>query len=159
MMACCRLALGVKMPEMQRRISVPPLQSLIHESMSINDTTTPWHVMFDQPPPRPVDQQTLRNHFKNVYKLKDEQVEFMIRSASQSLQTALTSAEQALASDNLCAALVPVAHSLKGLFLNMGEGEWASLARAMEQAAKAGQQYEYAVVVQKIYQGVSGMLA
>ncbi|MDP3479276.1 MAG: Hpt domain-containing protein [Desulfoprunum sp.] len=123
--------------------------------MSLNDTMTPWYVMFEQPPPPPLDLETLRNHFRNVYKLKDEQVEFMIRSASQSLQTALASAEQALASDNLCAALSPVAHSFKGLFLNMGESEWASLARAMEQATKAGQLHEYAAVVQKIRQGVS----
>lgn len=114
--------------------------------------------MFEQPPPPPLDLETLRNHFRDAYKLKDEQVEFMIRSASQSLQTALAAAEQALTSDNRCAALATVAHGLKGLFLNMGEGEWASLARAMEQAAKANQQHEYAAVVQKIRQGVSAAI-
>ena len=129
------------------------------KGMSINDTMTPWQVMFEQPPPLPLNLETLRQHFRNVYKLKDEQVEFMIKSASQSLQTALASAEQALAGDDFCAALVPVAHSLKGLFLNMGEGEWASLARAMEQAARAGEQHEYTVVVQKMRQGGAVIMA
>lgn len=126
--------------------------------MDTDEKMTPWSVMFEQPVPPALSLETLRNHFKNIYKLKDDQVEFMIGSASQSLQMALASAEQALVSDYLCAALAPVAHSFKGLFLNMGEPEWAALARAMEQAAKAGEPYEYAIVVQKIRQGVATLL-
>jgi hypothetical protein len=126
--------------------------------MTTSDTHTPWQVMFEQPSPAPLSLDTLRIHFRNVYKLKDEQVEFMIRSASQSLQTALASAESALASDQPCNALAPVAHGLKGLFLNMGEGGWASLARAMEMAAKNGQVYEYTAVVEKIRQGGAVLL-
>lgn len=83
----------------------------------------------------------------------------MIGSACQSLRMGLANAEQALASEHLCTALATVAHSFKGLFLNMGEEGWASFARAMEQAAKAGHQYEYAVPVQKIRQGVAAVMA
>ena len=83
----------------------------------------------------------------------------MIRSASQSLRTALASAEHALASENLCAELAPVAHGLKGLYLNIGEDGWASIARAMESAAKAGQLHDYAVVVQKMRQGGAVLVA
>lgn len=126
--------------------------------MTTSDILTPWQVMFEQPSPLPLNLETLREHFRNVYKLKDEQVEFMIKSASQSLQTALASAETALASDQLCTALAPVAHGLKGLFLNMGEGGWASLARAMEMAAKDGQVYEYRAIVEKIRQGGAVLL-
>ena len=126
--------------------------------MTTSDILTPWQVMFEQPPPPPLDLDTLRLHFKNVYKLKDDQVEFMIRSASQSLQTALASAEQALTGEDLCAELAPVAHGLKGLFLNMGEGGWASLARALELALKAGQLHEYATVVQSMRQGGAALM-
>jgi len=120
----------------------------------MDETRTPWDVMFEQPTPPPLNLENLRNHFRNIYKLKDEQVEFMIKSASLSLQTALTSAEQALASENLGAELALVSHSLKGLFLNLGEREWAALARAMEMAAKNGEVYDYAAVVEKIRLGV-----
>jgi len=127
--------------------------------MTTSDMLTPWQVMFEQPSPPPLNLETLREHFRNVYKLKDEQVEFMIRSASQSLKTALVSAEAALGSDQLCNALAPVAHGLKGFFLNMGEDGWASLARAMEIAAKDGQVYEYRAVVEKMRQGGAVLLA
>lgn len=127
--------------------------------MSTNDTLTPWQVMFEQPPPAPINPDTLRAHFKTAYKLNDDQVEFIVRSASQSLRTALASAERVLASDNLCAEMAPVAHGLKGLYLNMGEDGWASIARAMELAAKAGQLHDYAVVVQKMRQGGAVLVA
>ncbi len=110
-------------------------------------------MMFEQPTPPPLNLENLRNHFRNIYKLNDEQVEFMIKSASQSLQTALTSAEQALASENHGAELALVSHGLKGLFLNLGERDWAALAKAMEMAAKKGEVYDYAAVVEKIRQG------
>lgn len=108
----------------------------------------------DESLPPPVSLERLRNHFRQVYKLNEEQVEFMVKSASQSLQTALAAAEQALESDDPYIALAPVAHSFKGLLLNIGEGEWAALARAMEQAAKAGQPYEYAGTVRNIREGL-----
>ena len=126
--------------------------------MNNDETVTPWQVLFEKPAPLPLDLETLRNHFRNVYKLKDEQVEFMMKSASQSLHTALASAEQALVCDNICVALAPVAHGLKGLFLNMGEEGWASVARAMELSAKAGQVYEYDQVVRKIRQGAEAIM-
>jgi HPt (histidine-containing phosphotransfer) domain-containing protein len=65
------------------------------------------------------------------------------------------SAKQALASDDLCSTLAPVAHCLKGLLLNLGEGEWAALARIIEKAAEAKQPYEYADVVNKMREGLS----
>ncbi len=125
--------------------------------MDMDETMMPLSVMFEQPAPPPLNLENLRLHFKNIYKLKDEQVEFMIKSAVQSLQNALASAEQALTSDNLGADLALVSHSFKGLFLNLGEKEWAALARAMEQSVKAGQTYDYAAVVEKIRQGVLGV--
>lgn len=81
----------------------------------------------------------------------------MLRSASQSLRTTFASAQQALAGDDLCSALAPVAHSLKGLLLNLGEGEWAALARTIEQTAETGKPYEYADVVNDMREGLSAL--
>ena len=81
----------------------------------------------------------------------------MLRSASQSLRKSFASADQALASDDLCSALVPVAHSLNGLLLNLGEWDWAALARTIEQAATAGRAYEYAEAVGSMREGLSAV--
>jgi hypothetical protein len=52
-------------------------------AMNIDETLTPWQVMFEKPAPPPLNLETLRSHFRNVYKLKEDQVDFMIKSASQ----------------------------------------------------------------------------
>lgn len=123
--------------------------------MRTSPVTTPSGLTEGGPTPPPVRLERLRNHFRQVYKLNEDQVEFMLRSASQSLRTTFSSAKQALASDDLCSTLAPVAHCLKGLLLNLGEGEWAALAGIVEKAAEAEQPYEYADVVNKMREGLS----
>jgi HPt (histidine-containing phosphotransfer) domain-containing protein len=123
--------------------------------MNRTSSVTPPGLTESGPAPLPASLERLRNHFRQVYKLNEDQVEFMLRSASQSLRTTFASAKQALASDDLCSALAPVAHCLKGLLLNLGEGEWAALARIIEKAAEAEQPYEYADVVNEMCEGLS----
>lgn len=126
--------------------------------MNKPSAVTPSELVGIGPSPSPVCLKRLRDHFRQVYKLDEDQVEFMLKSASQSLQKCFASADQALASDDLCSALAPVAHSLNGLLLNLGEGDWAALARNIEQAATAGRTYEYAEAVDSMRQGVSAVV-
>ena len=125
--------------------------------MNRASSVTPSGQTESGPAPPPVSLERLRTHFRQVYKLNEDQVECMLRSASQSLRTTFVSAQQALASDDLCSALAPVAHGLKGLLLNLGEGEWAALARIIEKAAKAEQPYEYVDVVNNMREGLSAV--
>ena len=123
--------------------------------MNRPSAVTPSGLVGSGPVPLPVCLERLREHFRQVYKFNEDQVESMLRSASQSLQKCFASADQALASDDLCSALAPVAHSLNGLLLNLGEGDWATLARDIELAATAGRAYEYAEVIARMRQGMS----
>lgn len=93
----------------------------------------------------------LRRHFSQTYKLNEDQVEFMVKSSAQSLRTVFESAQQILAGDDSQqAALAKMAHSLKGLLLNMGEQGWADIARAVEFAAKAGESRDYSAPLEEI---------
>ncbi len=93
----------------------------------------------------------LRRHFSQTYKLNEDQVEFMVKSSAESLRTVFESAERILAGDeSQQAALARMAHSLKGLLLNMGEPGWADIARAIEFAAKAGESRDYSVPLEEI---------
>ena len=125
--------------------------------MNRPSAVTPSGLVGSGPVPLPVCLERLREHFRQVYKFNEDQVESMLRSASQSLRKSFASAEQALASDDLCSALAPVAHCLNGLLLNLGEGDWAALARDIEQAATAGRAYEYAEAVGSMREGVSAV--
>lgn len=91
--------------------------------------------------PQPVTLPKLREHFKVAYQLEDDQVEVMLQSSSRSIIKVLAESEVFLDSiklqisgggsscEELCRKFF---HSLKGLFLNMGEGEWALYAKQLE---------------------------
>lgn len=104
--------------------------------------------------PSLIDPARLRYHFRTVYKLNDDQVELMVRSSAKSLRIALAAAEKALKETDIRAPLVEAGHSLKGLFLNMGEGEWAEVARTLERVAKTGKEQDCISLVGAIRQGV-----
>lgn len=106
----------------------------------------------------PVSVDRLRRHFSQTYQLNDEQVEFMVRSAARSLQTTFDTVDQALAGGDPCTVLIPVAHSLKGLLLNMGEAGWADIARRIESAAKAKEVHDYALPLQAIREAMSAII-
>ncbi len=93
----------------------------------------------------------LRRHFSLTYKLGEAQVDFMIKSSAQSLLAVFETARQIFEKDFPDHAdLVRMSHSLKGLLLNMGEPEWADIARSMEFAAKAGESHDYSLPVKAV---------
>lgn len=105
--------------------------------------------------PMPIDLAILRDHFRSVYKLNEDQVELMIQSSVKSLCAAFSAAEEALKQGDIYTPLGQVGHSLKGLFLNMGENEWAEMARSLEQSAKARQECDFTGLIRKIRRGVA----
>ena len=94
--------------------------------------------MTDMGTPRPIAAEALREHFVSVYRLTDEQAAKMIKSAAKSIHNAFELGDQALGDGDL-EMLSRFGHNLKGLFMNMGQPEWAEVARSVEQLAKANQ--------------------
>jgi hypothetical protein len=89
-------------------------------------------------PPEPVTLKNLRRHFKEVYGFNLSQTEIMLESSSKSLLQAFGGVSEALKKTNPQEQLGAVFHGLKGLFLNMGENEWAAFARDVEEELKTG---------------------
>ena len=104
--------------------------------------------------PLPVTVAGLRNHFAITYHLDEEQIEIMLRSTARSLEQTLAAAETALSADDGHASMAKAGHALKGLFLNMGEEDWAAIARELERAATAGEDLDYALVVSRLAKGM-----
>ncbi|SHO42947.1 Hpt domain-containing protein [Desulfopila aestuarii] len=115
--------------------------------------TTPF------PHPAPVTIAGLRNHFHSTYQLGEKQVELMVNSSRKSLDKILAEARTALQSDNVPAEMVNIGHSLKGLLLNMGEPEWAEIARDLEKSARAGEVRDYSALVALLTEGMATVLA
>lgn len=111
-----------------------------------------------QSTPPPVTVAALRNHFKSTYKLQDDQVELMIRSSKSSLNKVFFSAREAFKLQDVCGALFRVGHSLKGLLLNMGEPQWADVARKLENAAKNGENRNYKAMVEVLEKGMAEIM-
>lgn len=83
--------------------------------------------------PPPVSLAGLREHFRKVYGLNDSQVDLMLESSSKSLHQALANAHDILSGPPADKhGMAAVFHSLKGLLLNMGEEEWASFTKEVE---------------------------
>ena len=111
------------------------------------------------PLPEPVTIAGLKKHFQTTYQLAESQVELMINSSRKSLDKILDDAKKALNSDNVPCEMVNIGHSLKGLLLNMGEVEWAEVARDLEKSARAGEARDYAALVAKLTEGMATVLA
>lgn len=111
------------------------------------------------PYPPPVTITGLQNHFRSTYQLGDEQVVLMINSSRKSLDKILAEARQALQADDICAELVNIGHSLKGLLLNMGEPEWAEVARALEKSARDRDILDYDAIIRQMTVGMAIVLA
>lgn len=111
------------------------------------------------PQPAPVTIAGLKNHFQTTYQLGENQVELMVNSSRKSLDKILAEARAALHSDNIPVEMVNVGHSLKGLLLNMGEPEWAEVARDLEKSARAGEQRDYEALVAFLADGMATVLA
>jgi HPt (histidine-containing phosphotransfer) domain-containing protein len=102
----------------------------------------------------PVTIKNLREHFRTTYKLNEEQIDLMVVSSARSLQTAFLATDEILNGGDVCVKIAAVAHSLKGLLLNMGQHEWAGYAREIENTAKANEVRDYKEMMQRLRLGV-----
>ncbi|NTW87774.1 MAG: hypothetical protein HGB26_01305 [Desulfobulbaceae bacterium] len=101
----------------------------------------------------------LRDHFRHTYKLNEAQVETMIRSSSKSLEQGLAQLVDVLSREEPVEGLGAIYHGLKGLFLNMGEKEWAAYTKELEQKLSAGEQLDHGVIAEELRQGMGVVLA
>lgn len=108
--------------------------------------------------PYPVEPANLRKHFETVYRLDRNQVDLMLESSAKSLRITLGKLNNAIDNNQGYSEISRLGHSLKGLLLNMGEPEWAELARFIEKAAGAEQQEDYRGIVGGICRGVEQLL-
>jgi HPt (histidine-containing phosphotransfer) domain-containing protein len=108
--------------------------------------------------PLPVEPSNLREHFSTIYRLDASQVETMLKSSALSLAKTLANLQKAIDDDHGYGEISRLSHSLKGVLLNMGELEWAELARRIEKAAGAEEQENYQDIVCGIRNGVEKFL-
>lgn len=110
-----------------------------------------------QLPPK-VRADVLRDHFRSTYKLADDQIDIMLASSAKSLTTSFSALFTALEKNEGHDQIFRLAHSIKGLLLNMGEAQWAELAREIELAASDSEVRDYLSMVKKIQYGVEDIL-
>jgi hypothetical protein len=108
--------------------------------------------------PPPVDLPCLRTHFRTAYKLDDTQVELMVQSSAKSLNIALAAAAEAMKGDDIHELMCQVGHSLKGLLLNMGQPEWAGVAKRIEGSAKEERECDYSALLETIRLGLAEVI-
>lgn len=89
----------------------------------------------------------LRNHFRQKYNLSELQVETMMVSSSKSLEHGLENLKKFLAGDTSAEGPAAIYHGFKGLFLNMGEAEWAAYTKSIEQRLLAGELLDHSKIV------------
>ena len=117
-------------------------------------TTGPEATLF----PAPVTLLKLRSHFRKVYGLNLTQTELMLESSCLSLVQVFENAKEVLNKANSSEQLGPVMHGLKGLLLNMGESEWAAVARDVEQKLKNEVQCDLNRIVAEMKVGLAEIL-
>jgi HPt (histidine-containing phosphotransfer) domain-containing protein len=105
-----------------------------------------------------VSRERLVHHFKATYRLDDDQIKVMIDSSARSMNAALAALYQALDENRDLSEIARLGHSIKGLLLNMGETQWAELARELEKAAAQGKQLDFRAIVANIHQGFEDVL-
>jgi len=110
------------------------------------------------PVPAAITLADLRRHFKETYGLSPAQIDVMVESSSKSLAQAFSQAIAAINTADPRPELAPVFHGLKGLFLNMGENEWAAFAREVEQRLKKQEPCDFTMVIEEMQAGLSEIL-
>ncbi len=98
--------------------------------------------------------ENLRQHFKSMYQLADEQIDLMLESSARSLRATFAEMEEIFLGTKNYQKLARQAHSMKGVLLNMGEKEWAARAREIEVAALAAEEKDYRQLIDEIRMGV-----
>lgn len=104
--------------------------------------------------PPSLSEEKLRTHFRDVYRLEEDQVDQMIISSAKSLHTSLTALILAVEQGPVYEDVKRLGHSIKGLLLNMGEPEWAEFAREIEKAASSCADEDYVELVDTLRKGV-----
>lgn len=108
--------------------------------------------------PPPIEIARLKEHFKKMYNLNEVQIGMMLVSSAQSLRTTLEGIEEYLQVEPNLAEIAKLSHSLKGLLLNMGEEEWADIARSLELSAAADRDEDYSGLLEQLKWGAKEML-
>ena len=112
----------------------------------------------DNTNPAKVNLGALKTHFKSNYNLADDQIDLMLESTSKSLNSSLSELYETLEMNTNFEKLTKLGHRIKGLLLNMGEQEWAAVARELELSASAGKDIDYRGMVERIHKGVESVL-
>ena len=101
----------------------------------------------------------LREHFRKKYQLNQMQVEFMVESSCKSLEQGLAILTGVFSGDASVTGLEALFHGFKGLFLNMGEAEWAAYTKEIEQKLLAGEQLDHEMIAGILRHGAAEVLA
>ncbi len=105
-----------------------------------------------------VTKEELKHYFKDVYKLGDEQIVIMLESSAKSLNSSLNGLYAILDGGDDHEATARLAHSMKGLLLNMGQVEWSKLAREIELNAEKLDKGRTLELVKELHRGVGELL-
>lgn len=109
--------------------------------------------------PLPVRVEGLKKHFKSAYMLTDAQVDLMIESSIKSLKSTFALLQDATEKDNNFREINVQSHRLKGVLLNMGESDWAEIARQMETSASREEYKQYSSIVENLQKGMADILS
>ena len=97
-------------------------------------------------------------HLKKIYSLDSDQAEQMVHISASSISETLVQARKELAAGDLT-ALSASGHKVKGVLLGIGLQEEAELARQIEMKGKAGEEADYADLLDKLEDGLQSLLA
>jgi len=109
--------------------------------------------------PLPARVESLKNHFKSAYMLSDAQVDLMVESSIESLKSTFALLQKAMEKDNNFKEINVQSHRLKGVLLNMGENDWAEIARQMEKSASRKEYKQYSSIVENLQKGMANILS
>jgi hypothetical protein len=100
----------------------------------------------------------LRRHFRENFLLKEPQVELMLHSSAQSLRHGFERLAVCVETSER-QSLIIIYHGLKGLFLNMGETDWAEYTRKIEEKLREGRDLDHQSIVTVLRRGMVEILA
>lgn len=83
----------------------------------------------------------------------------MLHSSAQSLLYGFERLTAVCAGTSENQALIGIYHGLKGLFLNMGENDWAEYTRKIEEKLREGEELDHQSIVTVLRRGMVEILA
>lgn len=109
--------------------------------------------------PPPVSIEKLRRYFSKAYGLKDAQVEVLVESSAKSINQAFANISAAMDSKESAQQLALFLHGLKGVFLNMGENEWALFVKQLEQEVETILRCDFEAIVVEMQGRLENLLS